>query len=163
MSRERGSDLSIQPSTVDSLLAYRIQPSTVDSLLAYRGTSHRDDPSRRVGWVSLLNSILLRNQTDHWPLLWKKIYHMKAAELWVLRSWSVCIGLRVKELQSHFQEKCRRAVLTYSSIKSGLYVLNDCDNPPLIEYSEPRNGESIGNDLASEGFYVHVKSSWVTL
>ena len=137
MSRERGSELSIQPSTVDSLLAYRIQPSTVDSLLAYRGTSHRDDPSRRVGWVSLLNSILLRNQTDHWPLLWKKIYHMKAAELWSSSLLKRCM----------YWTPCRRTPISLPGevptssahlliIKSGLYVLNECDNPPLIEYSE---------------------------
>ena len=128
------------------------------------GTS--DDPSRRVGWVSLLNSnrqcrYEIKQIIGHFYgrryIIWKR----QSCE--VLRSWrGVCIGLRVKELQSHFQEKCRRAVLTtYSSIKSGLYVLNECDNPPLIEYIEPSNGESIGNNL--EGFCIHMKSSWVTL
>ncbi len=81
----------------------------------------------------------------------------KAVKLSVLEL-GVCIGLRVIELQSHFQEECRQAVLTCSSIKSGLAALNESNNPPLTEYSEPSSGVFIGNDLAPEDFYIHMNS-----
>ena len=103
------------------------------------GTSHRDDPypSRRVGWVSSpLNSN--RQQYEIKQIIgrfWEEDILCeigKAVKFFVLERmyWTPCHRTPIS-----LPGECRRAVLTYSSIKSGLSVLSESNNPPLTEYS----------------------------